>query len=87
MASRRNKLSLTGEDKTVAQLKRIRGQVDGLIRMYQGERPCVEIAQQITAARNSLSRVARDVLSNAANQCIKEKDQNQLNSIMKELLK
>lgn len=87
MALKRNKLTLTGEDKTVAQLKRIRGQVDGLIRMYQSERPCVEIAQQITAARNSLSRVARDVLTNAADHCVKEKDQKQLNLILKELLK
>jgi len=87
MALKRNKLSLTSEDKTIAQLKRIRGQVDGLIRMYQNERPCVEIAQQITAARNSLSRVSRDVLTNAADQCLKEKDQDQLNSILKELLK
>jgi len=83
----KKKLSLTSEDKTITQLKRIRGQVDGLIRMYQNERSCVEIAHQITAARNSLSRVARDVLTNAANHCIKEKDQSQLNSILKELLK
>jgi DNA-binding FrmR family transcriptional regulator len=87
MALTRNKLSLTQKDKTTVQLKRIRGQVDGLIRMYENERPCVEIAQQITAARNSLSRVARDVLSNAADHCIRSKDQKQLNLILKELLK
>lgn len=82
-----NKLTIFSEDKTIAQLKRIRGQVDGLIRMYQSQRSCVEIAQQITAARNSLSTVGRNILSNAADQCIKEKDKTQLNSILKELLK
>lgn len=87
MAFIRNKISLSKKDKTTSQLKRIRGQVNGLIRMYEDERPCIEIAQQITAARNSLSRVARDVLSNAADQCVKDKDQKQLNLILKELLK
>jgi DNA-binding FrmR family transcriptional regulator len=87
MALKKNKFNVTGQDKTIVQLKRIRGQVDGLIRMYQAERPCIEIAQQITAARNSLSRVARDVLSTAADHCLQEKDQKQLNSILKELLK
>jgi DNA-binding FrmR family transcriptional regulator len=87
MALTKNKLSLSKKDNTTTQLKRIRGQVDGLIRMYENERPCIEIAQQITAARNSLSRVARDVLSNAADQCIRDKDQKQLNLILKELLK
>lgn len=87
MALAKNKLTLAKKDNTTTQLKRIRGQVDGLIRMYENERPCIEIAQQITAARNSLSRVARDVLSNAADQCIRDKDQKQLNLILKELLK
>lgn len=87
MALAKNKLTLVKKDNTTTQLKRIRGQVDGLIRMYENERPCIEIAQQITAARNSLSRVARDVLSNAADQCIRDKDQKQLNLILKELLK
>ena len=83
----KNIITINTENKTIAQLKRIRGQVDGLIRMYQAERSCVEIAQQITAVRNSLARVSRDVLTQAADQCINEREQKQLNSILKELLK
>ena len=75
------------KDQVITQLKRIRGQIDGLIRMYEDERPCIEIAQQISAARNSLSSVARNVLNNAADNCIKNKDQKQLDLIVKELLK
>lgn len=74
-------------DKTVSQLKRIRGQVDGIIRMYEEERPCVEITRQIAAVRNSLSRVARDMLTGAAGRCSREKDCLQLDSVLKELLK
>ncbi|NLG06378.1 MAG: metal-sensitive transcriptional regulator [Candidatus Pacebacteria bacterium] len=83
----KNTITINAEDKTIAQLKRIRGQVDGLIRMYQDERSCVEIAQQITAVRNSLARVSRDVLTGAANRCVNDREQKQLNSILKELLK
>lgn len=83
----KNAITISAENRTIAQLKRIRGQVDGLIRMYQDERSCVEIAQQITAVRNSLARVSRDVLTGAANRCVNEREQKQLNSILKELLK
>lgn len=83
----KNAITINAENKTIAQLKRIRGQVDGLIRMYQDERSCVELAQQITAVRNSLARVSRDVLTGAANRCVNEREQKQLNSILKELLK
>jgi DNA-binding FrmR family transcriptional regulator len=41
MSLKKNKLSLSGSDKTLIQLKRIRGQIDGLIRIYQEERPCI----------------------------------------------
>lgn len=87
MSIKKSKFSLSGDDKTIAQLKRIRGQIDGLIRIYQEERPCIEIAQQITAARNSLSRVARDILGSAASRCTRDKDGQQLDAILKELLK
>lgn len=85
--ARKNKINFKKEDKTVAQLKRIRGQIDGLIRMYEAERPCVEIAQQISAARSSLSRVSRDVLIQAAKYCVNDREQSQLQQILKELLK
>lgn len=75
------------DDKILVQLKRIRGQIDGLINMYQDQRLCIDIARQILAARNSLGRVARDLLTNEAGRCTKIKDAKQLNEILKELLK
>jgi len=74
-------------DKTATQLKRIRGQVDGIMRMYEDERSCLEITRQIAAVRNSLSRVARDMLTGAAGRCTLEKDCVQLDEVLKELLK
>ena len=75
------------DDKIFVQLKRIRGQIDGLTNMYQDKRACIDIVRQILAARNSLNRVTRDLLTNEAKRCTKIKDTKQLDEVLKELLK
>jgi CsoR family transcriptional regulator, copper-sensing transcriptional repressor len=82
-----NPLPQSSPDPVVAQLKRIRGQLDGLVSMYEDERACVDIVRQVIAARNSLSRVARDLLTNEASRCTKERKVEELNEILKELFK
>jgi CsoR family transcriptional regulator, copper-sensing transcriptional repressor len=77
----------TKKDTTTSQLKRIRGQIDGLIKMYEDERACVDIVRQVIAARNSLGRVARDLLTNEANRCSKERRPEDLDSILKEIFR
>lgn len=74
-------------DPTLTQLKRIRGQIDGIVNMYEDERMCVDIARQVLAVRNSLSRVARDLLTNEAHKCNKEKRVEDFDQVLKELLK
>ncbi len=71
----------------LSQLKRIRGQIDGLIRMYEDDRACIDIVRQVGAARNSLGRVARDLLSHEASRCSQEKNLQQLDEILKEVFK
>jgi DNA-binding FrmR family transcriptional regulator len=75
------------EDQTVLQLKRIRGQLDGIISMMDQERSCVEIVQQVVAARSSLGRVARDLLSGEAGRCSREKRTDDLDAILKEVFR
>jgi len=75
------------DNKTLQQLNRIRGQVDGVIQMYQSERPCVDVVRQVIAVRNSLSRVASDLLSNEAKECSKERRIEDLDEILKEVFK
>jgi CsoR family transcriptional regulator, copper-sensing transcriptional repressor len=77
----------SSQDKTLHQLKRIRGQLDGIIKMYEDQRPCVDITHQIVAARSSLGRVARDVLTCEANQCSREKRFDDLDAILKEVFR
>lgn len=75
------------KDPVIASLNRIRGQVDGIIKMYEEERPCVEIAQQLAAVRNSVGSVARDILTSEAGVCSRQENRQQLNLVLKELLR
>lgn len=74
-------------DKVLTQLKRIRGQLDGLIKMYEDERLCIDIVRQVIAARNSLGRVARDLLTGEATRCSRERKFSELDQLLKELLR
>jgi DNA-binding FrmR family transcriptional regulator len=51
------------------QLRRARGQVDGVERMIDGDRYCADIILQITAARASLQAVAKDLLTRHLKAC------------------
>ena len=51
-------------------LKRARGQVDGVIRMIEEERYCVDVLTQLRAARAALRRVEQAVLREHAEHCI-----------------
>lgn len=82
-----NTVSSAQDDSTLIQLKRIRGQLDGVIDMYNNERACVDIVRQVIAASSSLRRVARDLLTNEANRCTKERRVEDLDDILKELFK
>ena len=75
------------KDPIAASLNRIRGQVDGISKMYEEKRPCIEIARQLAAVRNSISRVARDILTGEASICSRDTDRDKLNLVLKELLR
>ncbi len=75
------------DDQIVAQLRRIRGQLDGIITMYQDERTCVDIVRQVIAARSSLGRVSRDLLTSEASRCTHERRVEDLDEILKEIFR
>lgn len=74
-------------DEVLVLLKRIRGQLDGVIKMYEDERSCVDIVRQVIAARSSLGRVAKDLLFSEATRCSKERKVNELADILKEVFR
>ncbi len=51
------------------QFNRLEGQIQGIGRMIQDKRDCLEVIQQIVAARAALERLARLLLEAEANGC------------------
>lgn len=75
------------KDPIVTQLNRINGQVEGIARMYQDERACVDIVRQVIAVRSSLGRVARDLLSSEAKKCSRGEQWDTLDDVLKEVFR
>ena len=48
--------------KIANRLKRVKGQVSGVERMLEKGRPCLEVVQQLMAAKQALSAVAVELL-------------------------
>lgn len=61
-------------DKTQALrlLKTARGQIDGIIRMVEDDRYCVDISNQLMATSSILARVNRDILHAHMKGCVKQ---------------
>lgn len=74
-------------DQILVQLKRIRGQIDGVVNMYGDERTCVDVVRQIAAIRSSLGRVARDLLTNEAVRCSRAQKPGELDAVLKEVFR
>lgn len=68
---RRKAVGVNSEIKTanLKHLSRIEGQVRGLIRMVEEDRYCADIVTQISAVRESLQSVAKNLLRNHLQHC------------------
>ncbi|KKP70029.1 hypothetical protein A2X44_02330 [candidate division CPR3 bacterium GWF2_35_18] len=72
---------------TEIRLKKIQGQINGILKMVEEKRDCLEITQQIAAIRNALSEVNLNLLEKESETCIVNNDQTKLLKFMKEILK
>ena len=54
---------------TLDRLSRIEGQVKGVARMVEGQRPCLEVLQQLASAQAALKGVTKVVLRNYLERC------------------
>ena len=59
-------------DKTLNLLKTARGQLDGLVRMVEDDRYCIDISNQILATIAILKKVNVDVLTEHLENCVRE---------------
>lgn len=57
-------------DKVLRLLKTARGQMDGLIRMVEEDRYCMDISQQVMAAEAMLNRANKEILTAHLKHCV-----------------
>jgi len=57
-------------DKITRNLKTARGQIDGILRMIDEDRYCLDISHQIMAASALLSRANKDILAAHMRHCV-----------------
>lgn len=58
------------KDSCTARLRRIEGQVRGLLRMVEDDRYCIDVVTQIQAVRAALKRVEEEVLRDHVSHCV-----------------
>jgi len=58
------------KDQLLARLRRVEGQVEGIQRMVEEDRYCIDILTQISAVQGALDKVALGLLDDHASTCI-----------------
>lgn len=64
--------SITDHQASIKRLKRIRGQVEGIIRMIDEERYCTDILTQTAAAKSALKSVEMEILDRHLRNCVRD---------------
>jgi CsoR family transcriptional regulator, copper-sensing transcriptional repressor len=62
--------------KALETLKNARGQIDGIIRMVEEDRYCIDVSKQILAAAALLKKANITILRQHMNTCVKDAVQN-----------
>lgn len=60
----------TADKATVNRLNRIAGQVQGVARMIESERYCIDVLTQLQAIKSALAKVETAVLKRHSNSCV-----------------
>lgn len=76
-------------NKQIASLKRVEGQIRGIINMVNEEKYCVDILYQIKAAKSALVSIESKILESHIESCVKNslKNKNDVDEKVSELLK
>ena len=63
---------MADHDKVLRLLKTARGQIDGIIKMVEDDRYCIDISTQLMATQSLLGRVNADVLKAHLGGCVQQ---------------
>ncbi|MPQ43516.1 metal-sensing transcriptional repressor [Clostridium tarantellae] len=62
----------TEKNKAIQTLKTSKGQIEGIIKMIENERYCIDISHQITAVQSLLKKANLLILKQHLNHCVKD---------------
>lgn len=68
------------DDQVKNRIKRVEGQVRGLLKMMDDEKDCRDVVAQMSAVRSAMDRTAALVVSKNLEECIREEKQHGENS-------
>ena len=57
---------------TINRLRRLEGQVRGIIKMLEEDRYCIDVLNQMQAVKSALARAESEILKDHANSCVAE---------------
>jgi len=60
------------KEKVMRLLKTTRGQIDGILKMVEEDRYCIDISNQLMATQAILRNINRDVLHDHLGSCVQE---------------
>ena len=63
---------MADEKKILRLLKTARGQMDGIIRMVEEDRYCIDISQQLMATEAILNRANKEILAAHLRHCVRQ---------------
>ena len=63
---------MADQKKVLRLLKTARGQMDGIIKMVEEDRYCIDISTQVMAAEAMLNRANKEILSAHLKHCVRE---------------
>ena len=64
------------DDKIKNRLRRIEGQIKGILRMMEEEKHCKDVITQLSASRTAIDRTIGVIVSSNLIECIQNKDEN-----------
>lgn len=75
------------DTKIINRLKRAEGQAKAIRKMYEDDKKCLDIIQQVNATKSALNKVATILLKEELQSCYGEKDNEDLESVLKSIIK
>lgn len=75
------------DEKIINRLKRAEGQAKAIRKMYEGDKDCLQIIQQIAATKSALNKVATMLLEKELQSCYEGPSEERLGVILQNLIK